>query len=118
MFPWNATSPSSLIDGFDVIELKPLSQKAGKFATRPVSATTTGASVALRLVTSFSMPSAGSSATTATVPSVLIAGQLLGTRPSVLSRTVVNRYRAEPDWPRAGEAASRTSAAAATAIAL
>ena len=51
IFPWNATSPSSLIDGFDVIPLKPLSQKAGTFATGLVSATTTGASVAPRLVT-------------------------------------------------------------------
>lgn len=31
--PLERTSPSSLIDGFDVIPLKPLSQKAGKFAT-------------------------------------------------------------------------------------
>jgi hypothetical protein len=90
--PWKATSPSSLIDGSEKRPVKPLSQKVGWSGRACVSATTTGASPAPRLVTILVRPRASSRTVTATVPRVLSAGQRTALRPSRwLSSRVVNR---------------------------
>ena len=100
-FPWNATSPSSLMEGSEGRLVNPLSQKVGESAIDAVSAMTNGRSFAPRLVMIPVSPDTVSRTVTATVPGVLMAAHRVGSRPSRrLSRIVVNVYFGPPDpWP-------------------